>query len=61
MELRLMPIDQICTTLHISKATVYRLIANNGFPRPIKIGPARSVWREEEIEQWVNNRDEMEG
>lgn len=60
MELRLVPIGHICSTLHISRATVYRLIANNGFPRPIKIGPARSVWREEDIEQWVNTRADME-
>ncbi len=38
------------TSLH--RATIYRRIAADDFPRPIALGPRRVAWREADIEAW---------
>lgn len=35
----------------ISKATLYRMIAEGRFPKPRKLGH-RSVWAEQDIDEW---------
>ena len=35
----------------VSKASLYRMIAEGKFPKPFRLG-ARSVWTKEDIEQW---------
>ncbi|MFZ8525353.1 helix-turn-helix transcriptional regulator [Enterobacter kobei] len=41
----------------ISRATLYRLIEANAFPRQISLTGARAVaWREEEILEWIASR-----
>ena len=36
--------------------TLGRWIANEGFPRGFLLGPNTRVWRENEIEAWINSR-----
>ena len=43
-----------CTGL--SRATIYRLMDLNQFPRSFKIGTTASGWLEAEIREWVNER-----
>lgn len=38
----------------ISKALVYKLISQNRFPRPIKLGK-KSVWPASEIQAWMRH------
>ena len=38
------------TTLHIS--TVYKMLAKNSFPQPVRLGPQIVRWKESEIDQW---------
>ena len=35
----------------VSKATLYRMIAEGKFPKPRRLGK-RSVWADHDIEQW---------
>ncbi len=35
----------------VSKATLYRMIAEGRFPKPKRLGK-RSVWTDQDIEQW---------
>ena len=37
--------------LPVSRATLYRMIAKGQFPKPKKLG-ARSVWTEQDIQEW---------
>jgi prophage regulatory protein len=39
------------TTLHIS--TVYKMLRDNRFPQPVRLGPQIVRWRESEIDQWI--------
>ncbi|MBU0726396.1 MAG: AlpA family phage regulatory protein [Alphaproteobacteria bacterium] len=42
-----------------SKPSLYRLVKEDGFPPPIKIGKRRSAWRAAEVAEWVNNRPRL--
>ncbi|HEJ7997833.1 TPA: AlpA family transcriptional regulator [Serratia liquefaciens] len=39
-----------------SRAWIYKLIAQNRFPQPIKIGPRSIAFVESEVEEWINQR-----
>ncbi|MBN2856683.1 MAG: AlpA family transcriptional regulator [Halothiobacillaceae bacterium] len=40
----------------LSRSTIYRLIQENKFPRPIKLGERASGWRQSDLEEWVESR-----
>lgn len=42
----------------VCKATLYRWIRKGSFPRPLKLGPRAVGWRREDIERWLNEREE---
>ena len=39
-----------------SKAWIYRLLKENRFPRPVKIGSRSIAFVENEIDEWINQR-----
>jgi len=40
----------------LSKSTIYRLVNEGAFPRPIKVGEAATAWLEHEVRQWMAGR-----
>ncbi len=38
------------------KAWIYRLISQNKFPKPIKIGSRSIAFVESEVDEWINQR-----
>lgn len=40
----------------LSRASVYRLAAAGGFPRPVKLSERSSAWVRCEVEAWVRER-----
>ena len=40
----------------LSRSTLYRLIADEQFPRPVRLGPRAVAWRREDIEAWGEAR-----
>lgn len=40
----------------LSRATIYRHIANGSFPAPAKLGPRAVGWRLSHIEKWIESR-----
>ena len=49
----LLTIGEVCAATRLSRASIYRLMACGGFPKPVKIGLAKSVWLVSEIEAWI--------
>jgi prophage regulatory protein len=47
----------VSESLGIGRSTVYKLLSEEKFPRPIRLGPMTVRWRLEEVETW---RDEHE-
>lgn len=52
---RLLRLKEVMTRVGLGRATVYRMIQADQFPRPVKIGGA-STWVEGEIQAWINER-----
>jgi len=52
-------LSQLATTpkkqglLPISPATIWRKVANDQFPKPIKLGPKLTAWDMSEVESWL--------
>jgi prophage regulatory protein len=41
----------------LGRSTIYRLVANGAFPRPVHLGPRAIAWRWSDLEQWSATRD----
>ena len=41
-----------------NRTTLKRYIARHGFPRPYRLAGNRSIWREDEINEWLEARRE---
>lgn len=40
----------------LSKPTIYRLIAEGRFPRPVGLTPGTSAWLASEVREWLEER-----
>lgn len=40
----------------LARSTIYKLIAQNQFPAPIKLSKRAVAWLQSEIESWVSSR-----
>ncbi len=49
-------IKDVCRATTLSRATVYRGIAEGRFPKPLKLSPRRVAWPETAIEEWAESR-----
>ena len=50
---RLLAMPAVVHLTSLSKATVYRKVADGSFPAPLKIGKSRVAWRERDIVDWL--------
>ena len=55
---RCVRIRQVCEMTGMSKASVYRKMADGTFPKSFKIGESMSAWRVATIEQWIADREQ---
>jgi len=53
--LRLMRLDEVLDLTSLSRATLYRKIADGTFPTQHKVGNRRCGWRTWEVEVWLRN------
>jgi prophage regulatory protein len=40
----------------LSRSTLYRLMADERFPRPVRLGPRAVAWRRSDIDAWGEAR-----
>jgi predicted DNA-binding transcriptional regulator AlpA len=55
MSNKFLKIDDLITITTLSKSTINRLIKNDEFPKPTKIGRL-ALWGNDQINDWVNNK-----
>jgi predicted DNA-binding transcriptional regulator AlpA len=56
-EFQILNINDAAKTLCVSKATLRRvMLADQTFPRPLKIGQRRIGWRKDELHEWLSVR-----
>lgn len=46
-------IKQVAEKLSLSKATIYRMVSKEEFPKPFSLGGNRTAWLEEDVERWL--------
>lgn len=48
---------QLAERFRVSRATIWRWSAHGIFPRPIKLGPAATRWRQSDVLAWERERE----
>jgi predicted DNA-binding transcriptional regulator AlpA len=54
----LIPIDDVLSLIPVSRATLYREMQRNDFPKPVRMG-RRVMWDSDEIASWVESRKDL--
>jgi prophage regulatory protein len=49
-------INQLVDILSVSKSTIYLWVQQGHFPQPRKIGKNTSVWSEDSIQTWIDEK-----
>ena len=50
---------QLEEQLGLSRSSIYKMVADGLFPKPIKLGPRAVGWRADEVENWLTEMQEM--
>lgn len=53
---RLMRRNEVEATTALSRASIYAMMAEGDFPRPIRIGKRAVAWRQSDIANWIEQR-----
>jgi prophage regulatory protein len=51
---QLIRITEVSKKTTLAKSTIWLKIAQGKFPAPAKLSPAISVWKETDINDWIN-------
>ncbi len=51
-------IKEILEITGLSKATIYRYIAEDKFPKPVSLGGRAVAWIDNEIDDWISSKIE---
>jgi prophage regulatory protein len=49
--------SQFCAITALPRSTLYRKIAHDEFPRPVRLGKNSVAWRSDEVQNWINSRE----
>ncbi len=41
----------------LGKSTIYRMITEDRFPRPVRLTSRRVAWREDDLRNWLDQRN----
>jgi prophage regulatory protein len=53
---RFLRINDVVATVGLSRATIYRMIANDQFPKQVRLTPQCSGWWQAAVDDWVRAR-----
>jgi predicted DNA-binding transcriptional regulator AlpA len=54
--MELLKIHEVCSLTRLSRAGIYRRIADSGFPHGIHIGARSRVWEKRSVLNWLSAR-----
>lgn len=54
---KLIPMKDLRKLIPYSSTHIYRLIKQNKFPKPIRLGVNRVAWKSSDIEAWIEERE----
>lgn len=58
-ELRILRLKDVMKKTGLAKSTIYHLVKQGTFPKPIKLGDRSSGWIEGEVDDTLNSRIEI--
>jgi predicted DNA-binding transcriptional regulator AlpA len=50
----LLRLSDVMLVTSIGSSTIYRKIATNQFPRPVRLGPGSVRWKASEVSAWID-------
>jgi prophage regulatory protein len=53
---QLLRLRQLKVRMGLSRSTIYRLISEKNFPKPIQLGAASVAWIADEIDAWIQDQ-----
>ena len=53
---KLLRLPKVLDRIGLSRSTVYLMIGQDKFPKPIKLGDRAIAWDEIEIDKWIENK-----
>ncbi len=53
---RFIRLPQVLEKNGLGKSKTWDMVKNKEFPQPIKLSPGTTVWVEEEVDQWVEDK-----
>ncbi len=57
---RVLRLPAVLDRVGLGKSSIYALMNDGQFPRPIRLSARAVAWRETDIEQWLNERFEAQ-
>ena len=51
--MRLIKIKEVIKMISLSRATIYKYMADDSFPKPVSLGTKAVAWVEDEVENWI--------
>jgi|FreactTroBogLake_1042271.scaffolds.fasta_scaffold104534_1 prophage regulatory protein len=52
---KLLRINDVSAKTTLAKSTIWLKMAKGEFPKPTKLSPAINVWKESQIDEWINS------
>lgn len=56
--MRVIRLKEVIDTTGLARSTIYKLISEGGFPKPISLGDRCVGWVEGEVHEWILDRIE---
>ncbi len=58
--MKLLRLNEVRNRVPYSRATIYRKVAENSFPKPYGMGGRAVAWLESEIDAWIKSRIDLQ-
>ena len=52
----LLRLPSVISATGLGRSTIYRLMADGGFPKPVRLAPRAVAWRRVDIDEWTTAR-----
>lgn len=51
--------SRLVEMIGLSRSTIWKLLSQDKFPTPIRLGSKSIGWRVKDIDEWLQNREEL--
>ena len=56
-ETKLLRFKKLRERVPLGRTTIWRMVKDERFPAPVRIGKNGIAWRSDEIQKWIENRE----